>query len=123
MIDTITQASKSVVSIIISKDMKFYMEDPSNVTGPWNVQAQSAKVWGWSWIIFSKDGYILTNKHVVEDTAAEYRVVTNDGKEHVAKVLARDPAQDLAILKKNWRWENAQFFFFLPNVCLFRCTS
>jgi len=44
MIDTISEASKSVVSIMISKDMKFYMEDPSNVYGPGSVQDQLAKV-------------------------------------------------------------------------------
>ncbi len=42
---------------------------------------------------------ILTNKHVVSDTNAQYSVLTADGKTYTAKVLARDPAQDLAVLK------------------------
>ena len=42
---------------------------------------------------------ILTNKHVVADTSADYTVLTNDGKKYDAKVLARDPAQDLAVIK------------------------
>ncbi|KKU95232.1 MAG: protease Do, partial [Candidatus Amesbacteria bacterium GW2011_GWB1_48_13] len=49
--------------------------------------------------IVSKDGMILTNKHVVLDEAAEYTVFTNDGRKFSAKVLARDPLQDLAIIK------------------------
>jgi len=36
---------------------------------------------------------------VVLDEAAEYTVFTNDGRKFSAKVLARDPFQDLAILK------------------------
>ncbi len=47
----------------------------------------------------SKDGLILTNKHVVEDTQANYLVITNDGKKLAAKVIARDPFLDIAILK------------------------
>ena len=42
---------------------------------------------------------ILTNKHVVFDTAAEYTVVTNDGKEYAGHVLARDPISDIAVVK------------------------
>jgi serine protease Do len=42
---------------------------------------------------------IVTNKHVVADTKASYTVFTNDGKKYEATVLARDPAQDLAIIK------------------------
>lgn len=47
----------------------------------------------------SSDGYVVTNKHVVEDRAADYTVITNSGKRFPAKVLARDPVQDIAILK------------------------
>ena len=47
----------------------------------------------------SADGLIVTNRHVVEDTDAEYTVITNDGKKLPAKVLARDPVQDLALIK------------------------
>ena len=49
--------------------------------------------------IVSSDGLILTNKHVVVDKEAEYTVLMNDGGKIAAKVLARDPLQDLAVLK------------------------
>ena len=45
------------------------------------------------------EGMVLTNKHVVATENAEYTVITNDGKEYSAKILAKDPVQDLAILK------------------------
>ena len=47
----------------------------------------------------SADGLIVTNRHVVEDAAADYSVVTNDGKKIAVKVLARDPVRDIAVLK------------------------
>src|SRR3989344_8354988 len=42
---------------------------------------------------------LVTNKHVVADAVAEYSVVMNDGRKLPAKVLARDPQEDIAILK------------------------
>jgi hypothetical protein len=44
LIDTIAKAKQSVVSISISKDIKFYVEDPSQLNGPGNIQQQTAKV-------------------------------------------------------------------------------
>jgi len=52
-----------------------------------------------SGFFISDDGLILTNKHVVEDMAAEYTIITNNGKKLPAKVLARDRLLDIAILK------------------------
>ncbi|MBU2545161.1 trypsin-like peptidase domain-containing protein [Patescibacteria group bacterium] len=54
---------------------------------------------GGTGFLVSEDGLILTNKHVVLDEKAEYTVFTSDGEEFSAKVLARDPLQDLAIIK------------------------
>jgi len=54
---------------------------------------------GTGFVIFSKDGLVLTNKHVVTDKEAEYTVVANDGEKYKAEVLARDPFNDVAILK------------------------
>jgi serine protease Do len=42
---------------------------------------------------------IVTNKHVVSATAASYTVITTDGKEFPAQVLAQDPNRDIALLK------------------------
>jgi serine protease Do len=49
--------------------------------------------------IITSDGLIVTNKHVVSDQNAGYTVFTSDGKDYPADVLARDPLQDLAVLK------------------------
>ena len=52
-----------------------------------------------SGFIVSKDGLIVTNKHVVSDLQAEYKVITKDNKEHKIVNIYRDPSNDLAILK------------------------
>ena len=51
-----------------------------------------------SGVIIRKDGYILTNRHVVED-AEEIEVVLQDGRPYKAKVQGLDPQSDLAVLK------------------------
>jgi len=57
------------------------------------------EIGGGSGFIVSSDGLIVTNKHVVYDEAASYTVLNNDGKKYDAKVLARDPNRDIAIIK------------------------
>src|SRR5690554_5087172 len=51
-----------------------------------------------SGVIISKDGYIITNNHVV-DRATEVSVSLNDNREFTAKVVGNDPQSDLARLK------------------------
>lgn len=52
-----------------------------------------------SGFIISADGLVVTNKHVVADTEAEYRLITNDDQEFKVEKIYRDPINDLAILK------------------------
>ncbi len=49
-------------------------------------------------ILIDPRGYIVTNHHVVEDVHV-IRVRLNDGSTYAARVLARDPDADLALLK------------------------
>ncbi len=51
-----------------------------------------------SGVIVTKDGYILTNNHVV-DNADEVKVAFNDGREFTAKVIGKDPKSDIAVVK------------------------
>ena len=50
-------------------------------------------------IIVSENGYILTNKHVVEGSS-DISIVTNDGNSYDnVKIITTDPLSDIAILK------------------------
>src|SRR5437899_10065404 len=51
-----------------------------------------------SGVVITKDGYILTNNHVV-DGAEEVKVALQDGREFTAKVIGRDPKSDVAVVK------------------------
>ncbi len=113
MAQMVKKVSPSVVSIVITKDVSanqlgnmfnigpfsFDMGNGMNGGGNGNAPTQKQTVGGGSGFFVSADGLIVTNRHVVEDTAATYTVVTSDGKKHDAKVLARDTVIDLALIK------------------------
>lgn len=49
--------------------------------------------------IYSSDGVIVTNDHVVENSDNDIAVTLGDGRKFKATLLGRDPLQDLAVLK------------------------
>ena len=51
-----------------------------------------------SGVIMTKDGYIITNNHVV-DNASEVEVLLNDNRTFIATVEGADPTTDIAVLK------------------------
>ena len=117
VMSAVSKVAPAVVSITISENVPIIENCPNNLyydlppefqqflgTIPTSTpcassQTQLQQVGGGSGFIISSDGLILTNKHVVSDTNASYSVLTNDGKTYTATVLARDPNQDLAVLK------------------------
>ncbi|OGZ21355.1 MAG: hypothetical protein A3D46_00845 [Candidatus Nealsonbacteria bacterium RIFCSPHIGHO2_02_FULL_43_13] len=101
IIKAVNDVSPAVVNIVISKDLPVYEQYYLN---PFSYQyrqkgTQRQDIGSGTGFIVSGDGTVLTNKHVVLDEAADYTVFTNDGRKFSAKVLARDPLQDLAVLK------------------------
>ena len=118
VVDAVKKTSPAVVSIIISKNVPVVEQCPynpfgnlppefqqffgngSDFTQPCDTgKTQLQEVGGGSGFIISSDGLILTNKHVVADTGASYTVLLDDGTKYDAKVLARDPVQDFAVVK------------------------
>jgi len=51
-----------------------------------------------SGVIISKDGYIVTNNHVI-DGANKIEVVLNDKRSYIGEVVGTDPATDVALIK------------------------
>jgi serine protease Do len=107
VIEAVQKAKPAVVSIIVTKDLsKIYEEYNNNFFSPFffapptGGNDQSQEIGGGTGFFISADGLLLTNKHVVSDDAAEYSVITHDGTRYDnVKVLARDPIEDMAILK------------------------
>ncbi len=103
----------SVVTIVISKNLDdiekeiphemlpfFPFGSPKIKIPPEAIDANGmVKVGSGSGFIVDGRGIILTNKHVVADKKAEYAIFTNDDKKYAVDILARDPINDVAILK------------------------
>ncbi|PIR03891.1 MAG: hypothetical protein COV59_04380 [Candidatus Magasanikbacteria bacterium CG11_big_fil_rev_8_21_14_0_20_39_34] len=120
VVSAVKRANPAVVSIVITKDVpvleQYYDNNSSfhdffggGLFGGFNFQipqyrengTEKKEVGGGSGFLVSQDGLIITNKHVVEDPNAEYTVFLGNGSEdkYEAKVLARDPVLDIAVLK------------------------
>jgi serine protease Do len=111
VVQTVEQASPGVVSVVISRDVPrlrnfyrtpfgfpfFFFEGQEGGASEGGTRRQT--VGQGSGFVVSPDGMIVTNKHVVQDEGADYTVIANDGKEYPARVLARDPGNDIAVLK------------------------
>jgi len=101
IIDAVKSVSPAVVSIVITKDVPVLEQFQA---GPFSFEirqggTEKQEVGGGSGFIVSLDGMVITNKHVVLDETADYTVFTTSGASFPARVLAKDPVQDLAILK------------------------
>lgn len=106
VIDVAEKVSPSVVTVSIKKTQLFRspvqfdpFSDPFGFFRQGPVQQQNIEQDIGSGFVISSDGLIVTNKHVVNDTEATYKVVTKDDKEYEVQKIYRDPANDLAILK------------------------
>lgn len=106
VVQVIKKVLPTVVSITVSKYIEF-LEKPLSPFYPFGKFGESygiperkkIKIGGGSGFIVDKSGIILTNRHVVADSEAEYIVVLNNGKHYKAEILAKDPINDVAILK------------------------
>lgn len=113
VVKAVEKSNPAVVSIIVTKDVpiiernysspfddlfeEFFgvpQQQPRGGTG-----TQERQIGGGSGFFVTADGLIVTNKHVVDDEDAEYTVFTNDGKKHSARVIARDPSLDIALIR------------------------
>jgi len=115
IIDVVDKVSPSVVSISIQKDVNknidtdpfndffngwpFFYNQPQEQQPQQNQEPDWQTVGGGTGFIISSDGYILTNKHVVSDSEAKYKVTLNDGTEYDARLIGTDLFNDIGALK------------------------
>lgn len=122
VVAAVEKANPAVVSIVITKDVpiieRYYEELPgggdpfgdffgNDLFSPFSFRVpqyrqkgtEKREVGGGSGFLISADGLIITNKHVVAQDDVDYTVLMNDGKKYDAEVVARDPVNDLAVIK------------------------
>lgn len=104
----------AVITVVVSRDLpkieSFYsfpfggkeylmpkMEKGKNI----KEKIEKTQIGGGSGFIISADGYILTSNHVVADDSADYTVILDPQHKYPAKVLSRNPINDIAVLKIN----------------------
>ncbi len=106
VISAIEKSVPSVVTVSINATVSrpdSFEIDPFDFFSPRMIPGQRRQVERniGSGFIVSGDGLVITNKHVVSNTEAAYKVLTNDKKTYDVEKIYRDPLNDLAILKIN----------------------
>lgn len=115
VIDVVRDVSPAVVSIVATKDLPvlercyvspFGRDDVFGQLFPEFQVPQLCKkgterreMSSGTGFFVGSDGLVATNRHVVRDTEADYTVIMNDGRRLEAKVAARDPIEDLALVR------------------------
>lgn len=122
IVSVVQKANPAVVSIVISEKptwyqklllqeegkefslqdfilKKIYGEKNLEFKSSLNPESDFIDVGGGSGFFVTSDGLIVTNKHVVSEEDAKYRVFTYDGEEYPAYVVARDPQYDIALIR------------------------
>ncbi|MBZ9572056.1 trypsin-like peptidase domain-containing protein [Patescibacteria group bacterium] len=109
IIEAAKKVCPAVITIIISKDLpkieSFYLFPFGNqrfiIPRVEKGKKERTKIGGGSGFIVSPDGYVITCSHVVGDPEADYTVIVGPTKKYSAKILAKDPLVDVAVLKIN----------------------
>ncbi len=112
--ESVQKVLPAVVSITITKDIKDITQDlpleffrlphyqeflEHEIEHAPKDEKGRIKVGGGSGFFVSAEGLILTNRHVVIDIHASYSILAPEEKKYEATVIARDPINDVAILK------------------------
>lgn len=110
IIEIAKKVCPAVITVVVSKDLpkvedfysfpyggKEYIMPMMGKNGRGKIE--KTQIGGGSGFIISADGYVITSNHVVADASADYTVIVDPKHKHSAKVLSRNPINDVAILK------------------------
>jgi serine protease Do len=115
--DVVETAIPAVVSIVISADVPVIERYYEDFWSPFDsffggggfggfqiprqrqIGTERQEIGGGTGFFVSADGYLITNRHVVDQEGVEYSVVTHDGETYDVEVVAKDPTLDVAVLK------------------------
>src|SRR3990170_8752682 len=104
VVKIVKKAMPAVVSIVISENINSIPKQLLNLRLKKKLKNLTdsfgnIEVGGGSGFIIDESGVILTNKHVIADSKAKYEIIVDGGQKYKAEVLARDPINDIAILR------------------------
>lgn len=107
IVEVAKKVCPAVITIVISKDLPkiegfyFFPFFPGQefIFPKLKKGKEKTKIGGGSGFIVSPEGYIITCNHVVTDPEADYAAILDPNHKYSAKVLAKDPLVDIAILK------------------------
>src|SRR3989338_9418079 len=105
-IHVVEEVAPAVVSILVQKPRgEVYQSSPygNYFFFPETLSEEEAKelveIGGGTGFFVTHDGLVVTNKHVLADEEATYMVVTNEGEEFSASIVAIDPFLDIGVLQ------------------------
>ena len=98
----VRSASESVVTIAVVKQQaplldEFFLDPFGMFSVPRQGQPETVQQDIGSGFVVDKAGLIVTNKHVVADASAKYKVILKDNSEVNVDNIYRDPSNDLGI--------------------------
>lgn len=113
VVEAVERTSPAVVSVVVTRDLPELEDvvldpfsDPFFGPSPFRFRVrrpsgrvEPREIGGGTGFVVDPDGLVITNRHVVSDAEADYTIIFNSGEKVSARVLARDPVLDLAVLK------------------------